>query len=117
MTTKLNYENSLGMDGPAFHIARNGLKEMKSIDYSLIQVFNDISQDVKFINTTLRLSMAMMSDWKKNTLVIFNELLNDKSVSEMLPSLDITERAIYKIIKSNNLREYEEYFSSLTKKI
>jgi len=117
ISTKLNYEYSLGMDGPAFHIARKGLKEMKNIDYSLIQVFNDLSQDVKFINTTLRLSMAMMSDWKNNTFVIFNKLLNDKSVSAMLPSLDITERAIYKIIKNNNLREYVEYFSSLKNKI
>ncbi len=117
ISTKINYEQSIGMDGPAFHIAREGLNEMKSVDYSIIQVFSDLSQDEKFINETLRLAMIMMSDWKKNTFVIFNELLNNKSVNDILPLLNISERAVYKIIKTNNLREYVEYFKSLNNQI
>ena len=117
ITTAINHENSLGMDGPAFHVARKGLIAMKNIDYSHIQLFGEDSHNVEFINKTLMISMSVMSDWKRNTLMIFNELLNHNTVNDMLPLLDISKRSIYKSIKTNKLREYVEYFSCLMNKL
>lgn len=117
ITTDINKENSIGMDGPVFHSAREGLMVLKKIDYSIIQFYGAHLDDKELINKSLNLAMSIMSDWKKNTMVIFNELLHQKPVKNIVPLLDITERAIYKNINTQRLKNFMNFFTSIENKI
>ena len=100
------------MDGPAFYQAREGLNVLKELEISIIQFYGKI-KNRELINSGLKLSMSVMKSWKKNTLFIFNELMNKNTVKKIIPRLEISERGIYKIIDTNNLREFVDYFSTL----
>lgn len=113
ISTEINPKHSIGMDGPAFYDARKGMEELKRIDYSIVQFYGDVFTFEKFINRSLKLSFSVMANWKENTLRIFKELYRNKSVKEIAPLLNITERGVYKIIDTNNVRNFVEYFNSL----
>jgi hypothetical protein len=113
LSTPINEEAALGMDGPAFHLAREGLERLKKADYSIIQVYGTPFDNVKLINASLRLATSMMSSWKKNTLFIFNEILNRNPVKEIAPKIGITERGVYKLINTHKLKEYKDYYMGL----
>jgi hypothetical protein len=117
INTDINREKSIGMDGPAFHAARNGLNGLKKINYSIIQFYGISFDDKDIVNTSLNLAMSIMADWKKNTMVIFNELLRHKPVKKIVPLLDITERGIYKHINTQKLRNFIDLFTSVEGKI
>jgi len=112
IATDINTKQSIGMDGPAFYQAREGLNILKELEISIIQFYGEIKNQ-ELINSGLKLSMSVMKSWKRNTLFIFNELLNKSTVKNIIPRLDISERGIYKIIDTNNLREFVAYFSSI----
>lgn len=112
IVTEINKEKAIGMDGPAFYDARKGINILKDHDSSIIQFYGELKER-ELINSSLKLSMSFMANWKRNTLFIFNELLNNSSVKDIIPRLDISERGVYKIINTNNLRDFVEYFSSL----
>lgn len=117
ISTEINIKESIGMDGPAFYIARDGINEMKKIDYSIIQFYRNTIKENELVNKSLKLSMSVMADWKKNTLLIFNELVNSKPVKEIAPILNITERGIYKIVDTQKLRNFTDYFLYLETEI
>lgn len=112
IVTEINKEKAIGMDGPAFYDARKGINILKDHDSSIIQFYGELKER-ELINSSLKLSMSFMANWKRNTLFIYNELLNNSSVKDIIPRLDISERGVYKIINTNNLRDFVEYFSSL----
>jgi hypothetical protein len=58
-----------------------------------------------------------MSDWKENTWFIFNQLMHNKPVKKIAPKLNITERGVYKIIDTNRIRNFVEYFNALDKEL
>lgn len=112
IVTEINKEKAIGMDGPAFYDAREGINVLKDHNSSIIQFYGELKER-ELINSSLKLSMSLMANWKRNTLFIFNELLNNSSVKDIIPKLDISERGVYKIINTNNLRDFVEYFSSI----
>jgi hypothetical protein len=111
--TEINRNRSIGMDGQAFYNARNGLKNLKKINYSTIQFYGDLFTNIEFVNNSLELSLAIMSNWKKNTLLIFKGLRNNRTVKKIAPVLDITERGVYKIIETNRIRKFVKFFKSV----
>jgi len=117
ITTDINKKSSIGMDGEAFYNARDGLDRLKKVDYSIIQFYGDLFKSTEFINKSLSLSLSIMSDWKANTWFIFNQLMHNKPVKKIAPKLNITERGVYKIIDTNRIRNFVEYFNSLEKEL
>ena len=111
--TEINSQEAIGMDGPAFHVARNGINELKKNKYSLIQFYGKHFSKKPLINNGLKYSMSIMDDWKKNTLLIFNELLKGKPIKEIVPIVKISQRGVYKIIETHNLVDLKNYFFSM----
>ncbi|MDC7222929.1 MAG: hypothetical protein PQJ60_04260, partial [Spirochaetales bacterium] len=95
------------MDGPAFHMARKGMGELKKKNYSVVQIYGGGVQ-AAYLNESLNLSMALMEGWKKNSLMILNSLLIRRGVEEIAQELEITVRAVYKNIRTNRLLEYRD---------
>jgi len=117
ISTEINRKESIGMDGKAFYAARDGIYQLKEFDFSIIQFYGDNFKSVEYINKSLILSMSVMNHWKYNAFFIFNELLRNKSVKDIIPMLKISNRAVYKTISSNKLKYFAEYFVSLEKEI
>ncbi|RPH93279.1 MAG: hypothetical protein EHM72_16475 [Calditrichaeota bacterium] len=113
ITTDINREKSIGMDGPAFYEAREGLTLLKKLNHSVIQFYGDPFPHKELANKSLQLAFSLMSDWKKNTLTIFNELFNQQLVKNIGPTVRISERGVYKIIDTQRLRDFVEYFLCL----
>lgn len=117
LTTELDREKALGMDGPAFHAARAGMNEMKKLKYSLVQAYGDDPSRYELMNAGLKLSMSIMSGWKRNTFIVFTGLRDGMAVGEVAPLLGIRQRSVYKLITTNRLREFTAYFSVLARSI
>ena len=71
ISTEINRDAALGMDGPAFYQAREGMSMLKKGTYTLIKFFNLPLKCDYLINSSLNLFMSIMADWKQNTLYIF----------------------------------------------
>ena len=118
LATDINKESAIGMDGPAFHVAREGIEKLKNKDFSIIQIYDSSKRtDIDYINKSLTLVMSEINDWKKNTLLIFNEMLNNKAVNDIYPSVGISQRGVYKLINTNKIDYYVDFFKSLNIKI
>jgi hypothetical protein len=105
IVTQINKSKAIGMDGPAFHKARNGLVQMKNTDYSVIQLFSDDIQGIELLNQSMLILNGNINKWKYNTYIIFTGLLNKKSINDLVEEAAISERGVYKIMKTNNLKE------------
>jgi len=116
ISTKINRNQAIGMDGTAFHFARKGILELKDTPY-LFKVISEKNTMTKLLNKNLDLISHMINNWKKNRLLILKELLNGKSISEISKSINITNSAIYKNINSGALDTIVEIFIELSNTI
>jgi hypothetical protein len=108
IVTKANKQKALGMDGPAFHSAREGLAKMKKYNMTLVQFFGEELPSIELINNTLLLIAEIVDKWKKNTNLIMRGLLQNRGVDKIAAELSITERAVYKNINTNYVKRIIE---------
>ena len=101
------------MDGPAFHYAREGIDVMKKRDYTCLRISAEGEEKTRMLNTGADLALATMDGWKENTFLIFENLLQNKSVNRIYPVLNISQRGVYKIMRANHLQEHLNLFRSI----
>ncbi len=116
LTTKINKTQALGMDGPAFHYAREGLDELKSTSI-LFNVKTEDKEDILYINQTLSHVSQNMIKWKQSRIKIFNLLREGKSIKEMSKKLKVTDKAIYKHIDAGALNIISNIFDGVTREL
>ena len=117
ISTKINRSSAIGMDGPAFYTARDGMNEMKRYNFTNIQFFTgEASNEISLINRMHSLVFSMMDKWKPNTFYTFEALLKNKNIKDIQTELDISERAVYKLIETHNLNYYFDYFNTIISK-
>jgi hypothetical protein len=115
--TKTNEKRALGMDGPAFHSARDGLSKMKKHEMTIIQFFGSEIPAVELINNSLLLVAEIMDKWKHNTVSVMNGIMRNKKYILIGRELDITERAVYKTVNTNHIRTIIEIQESVARHI
>jgi predicted DNA-binding protein YlxM (UPF0122 family) len=101
LSTKLNKIQSIGMDGSAFHNARQGLNELKKLPF-LINIIAD-SNNLALEKQSLFLISHMLKKWKQTRLTILNLLYEGYSTKEISRKLKISEQAVYKNINAGEL--------------
>ena len=104
LTTRINAQQALGMDGPAFHQARAALMALKE-DRRLLRVAGSEPKDWAFANHVLNLLSHQVEGWTQNRLRVLAGLLREKSVKEIEGGLEISRVAIYKNIRAAALDE------------
>ncbi len=104
ITTPLNTRQALGMDGPAFYRARHVMEELKKQKGCIIQIDQGVPEPW-LVNQSLRLLSRLLTGWKRETFVTLISLSENVPVGEIARRQGVTERAIYKRIRMNNLRE------------
>jgi len=102
ITTEINREQSLGMDGPAFHAARDRIDEMKADDILLSLTTKDKSFD-RLVNSSLRILAGNLRTWNKNRFTILKKRYENVEVKKIAKDLSLSEVAIYKNIHAGTL--------------
>jgi len=111
--TDINRERAIGMDGPVFHAAREGMNELKPTRYSIVRVSGCAGDRSEILNTGMRLVFSIMSGWKKDTLRMFYDLYQGKKVKDILHDYNLSQRGVYKLISRNKIREFVDYFNGV----
>lgn len=102
IVTSINRQQAIGMDGPAFHQARQGIEKLKEKGYlySVTRAVNKKSENAGAVTDLINHSMKMFSNelkrWKKVRLQILISLLAGESVKSIAGKLNISEAAVYK---------------------
>ncbi|MFO7846338.1 MAG: SatD family protein [Balneolaceae bacterium] len=108
--TPINKEQTLGMDGPAFHVAREGIDQLKESGRLYTLKLADEPEPemekinrVNLANYTLRLLSGEMQKWRKTRLNILLKLIKNLPVKQIAGDLEISESAVYKNIHEGDL--------------
>ncbi len=104
LTTRVNSRQALGMDGPAFHRAREALTAMKA-GPGRIQIAGATTAEWALANHTLALVSHRLAGWSRNRLRVLAGLLRGQPVRELEGELRISRVAIYKNINAAALDE------------
>ncbi|WP_340105601.1 SatD family protein [Rhodohalobacter sp. 8-1] len=101
--TEINSEQALGMDGPAFHAARDGMDLIKesgrlynvSLGSPADQPDASLSL-ISLVNYSLQFLSNEIKQWKKTRLQILVMLQEGESVKKIAEEIGISESAVYK---------------------
>ena len=114
ITTDLNPDQALGMDGPAFYRARDGIDHLKdSGDLFIIEGLPDTWADLA--RGSLSLLSNRIGKWEANRLAILHGLLTDRPVKDIARELGISEQAVYKNINNGGLKAVIQVLSALAR--
>jgi hypothetical protein len=112
LTTAINPKQALGMDGPAFHRARDSITILKKSGYLIRVQGNPPPQEEKevydhwkLLNNLLNFVSHKVGAWEQNRLRILVGLLKGQSVAELERELGVSNVAVYKNINAGPLDE------------
>ncbi|HSD63425.1 MAG TPA: SatD family protein [Ignavibacteriaceae bacterium] len=104
ISTRINKNQAIGMDGPAFYEARTGLNQLKERNYLFnISVSGNQSENIYLIRNSLYLVSYHINNWKKNRIKIMGSLSDGMQIKTIAKNLNISEQAVYKNITSGGL--------------
>jgi hypothetical protein len=98
LVTPVNREQALGMDGPVFHIARDGIEQAKKLK-AMFRIGGAIT-NLELINDALMLISHLARDWNSNRMAIEADLSLGKPVKEIAERVGISESGVYKNINA-----------------
>jgi predicted DNA-binding protein YlxM (UPF0122 family) len=113
--TQINRSQSIGMDGPAFHLAREAVTSLKSERGSYRVLGMQDSQQLAL--HTLDLVSHNRDSWNKNRVGIFAYMLSGVNVASMAKALGISEQAVYKSIRHGGLESIQGIFQGLSQQL
>jgi hypothetical protein len=95
ITTPINRKQAIGMDGPAFHEARDGVNILKK-DEGLLRVHLGQTGITRLMNASLMLVSKEMINWNSNRFHILRQLSRGTGVGQIAAELGMSEVAVYK---------------------
>lgn len=116
LSTRINAQQALGMDGPAFHAARGALEAMKK-DGGLLRIAGEREEDWALVNRALNLLSHEVEGWSRNRLLVLAGLLRGRSVREIERGLKISQVAVYKNIRAAALDEVVGLCQEITRSL
>lgn len=110
ITTPINNEQAIGMDGPAFHNAREGIDILKESGYLFHVLITDKKDDItlKIVNGSLKLLSKQIRSWSKNRITILHMIKEGYDYKAITEELDISRAAFYKNKDAGSLDVIEE---------
>lgn len=119
LSTPINRKQALGMDGPAFHRAREAITDLKKTGF-LIRIAGERAKDAaegpwKLFNHLLNFASPKIGTWERNRLRIVRGLLTGESVADLERELSISNVAVYKNINAAALDEWRALCDEITR--
>lgn len=115
LATRLNPKEAIGMDGPVFHAARDGIVALKKTKRTVIRI--QPLEEFPFENSFLEFFAVCMAKWKRNSFLIMRDLLLGEGTEGIGKRLGITRRAVYDNMKNHGLSELRPILLAIQKKI
>jgi len=99
LTTPINPEQSLGMDGPAFHWSRSAMDRLKE-QFSRktrpgLFLMEGEQHEFRLVNPSLLLISHICSRWKRNRLRVLELLMRGWQVDRIAEDLHVSQQAVY----------------------
>src|SRR5262249_20799962 len=116
LSTRINPEQALGMDGPAFHRARAAMTSLKKTG-GVLQISAEQESTWRLANHSLALISHHLERWNQTRLRILAGLLAGRSVRELEATLKISKVAVYKNINTAALDEVAAICQELNRAI
>lgn len=115
LTTRVNRQAAVGMDGPAFHKARDAIVALKASEgcYYL----KGLGLDDTLVNSIFSIISDQRKRWNENRLNIFLDLLAEKKADQIAARLNISKQAVYKNIDHGSLTAIATVFSEVAGRI
>jgi len=112
--TGVNRKQTLGMDGPAFHMGREGIEQMKKDKtFFRIAVENKDNPEVRIINYSLLFLSRQIRKWNRNRIAMVQMLRSGLDYKAITQKLNISEVAFYKNKKTASLDPMNGFFDSI----
>ena len=107
ISTELNRKQSIGMDGSAFYLAREGIENLKEQrgNYKFNVSGLEDPELEKLYNNSLFIFSNLLEGWHKNRYFILTNTMTGKTVKEIAKELKLTETAVYMNIYDGSIRE------------
>lgn len=115
ISTRINTESAIGMDGPAFYLAREAIDNLKKDN--MCYGIKGFREHETLLEHTLNLITHERLSWNKNRLDILSLLLGQEKVSDIAKALAISEQAVYKNIRDGHLETIMGIFTGLDEAI
>lgn len=112
LTTRVNPEQALGMDGPVFHQAREALTALKDHG-GLLRIAGSDPAPWRLANSALNLISHELEGWTANRLRVLAGLLEERPVREIERGLRISRVAVYKNIRAAALDDVKDVCQEL----
>ncbi|CAN5160224.1 SatD family protein [soil metagenome] len=100
IVTPINRKQAIGMDGSAFHAAREGIEKLKNTGRLFTVSFESVDQSseavLRLMNSSLQLLSKEMKSWKKIRYQILVMMSCGLPVKKIAQKLSISESAVYK---------------------
>lgn len=110
--TRINEQSSIGMDGPAFHRAREAIEQLKKSKTYYRVLGLDCGQQLA--THALDLVSHNRNSWKGNRVIVMSHMLRGLPVSESAEFLAISREAVYKNIRQGSLETVAGMFDGLS---
>jgi SatD family (SatD) len=114
LSKPINPIQAIGMDGPAFHVARDGIEERLKKSGDLFYVSGEGITNLPLLRSCLQLLSFQIKDWKPNRLQTFKRLQENVPVKVIAEELHVSEQAIYKTINAGALEVIRQLFDEIS---
>jgi hypothetical protein len=120
--TEINPKQALGMDGSAFHIAREGIIRMKNDEISRkampsITLNSDSKTQNSLLIDSFNIVSYMLERMSQNQLNILLGVVNNDSIPAIASKMDVSEQAVYKGIRKDAMLLIKDYIISFENEV
>jgi len=104
LTTSINPKSAIGMDGPAFHLARSGIDQLRS--NSGVFQLSSMTELPFWMQPFLNILSDLRQGWNVNRLKILCYALGDSQidVKVIAGETSLSVRAVYKNIREGSIK-------------
>jgi hypothetical protein len=117
LSTELNSQAALGMDGPAFSSARILLNGLKKQNRTIIQFDLPNGDLIELINVCLTLFANDLEKWNKNAVSTFSLLLRGLTPRQISRETEVHFTTAYRHIRAKHLDDYQKMFALLSNEL
>ena len=114
LDSDVNPRQALGMDGPAFHLAREGLIALKKHPGNRLGFFPGTGPVAA---AGLDFLMADTRSWKPTTYAVLVGLMDGGNAESIGEQCGISERQAFNIMRNHGLREASALLAAVTEEI
>lgn len=123
ITTEINLNNSLEIDGPAYHRARKIIKEIKNKNSQYTEPHSNImicsaEENIELdtlLNSILSVCSALKSKWTyRQKEIIYAYLSNDENQYKTASTLDIGQPSVNKALRNARFYSYKSAIDTVS---